>query len=224
MRLSVIIPTLNEEAAIGPALDALPPGLDVVIADGGSTDATVERAAARARIVPSCRGRSWQMNAGAAAARGDVLLFLHVDSRLPGHAVPRIAETVDQGFVGGGFLGRFDSDHWIFRFGYPFRDWRTRTLKEIYGDQGIFVRRDVFERMGGFRPIPILEDLDLVRRLRRLGGVRVIAEPIRMSARRYLRYGILRQHLKNFWIRHRYLSGADPWRLHGLYERYWERA
>lgn len=222
--VSVILPVMNEAASILDTLRALPSDVEKIVVDGGSTDATRDLAAREARVVTATRGRATQLNAGASLAGGDILLFLHADARLPRQGLTEIRRAIGDGCVGGGFLGRFDPDHWLFRFGYPLRDLRTRLLHEIYGDQGIFVRRDVFEALGGYRAIPIMEDYEFVQRLRRRGPLRVIPFPIRMSARRYLRTGILRQHLKNLWILFRYLAGVAPEKLSPSYERYWEVA
>ncbi|MBI2899740.1 MAG: TIGR04283 family arsenosugar biosynthesis glycosyltransferase [Planctomycetes bacterium] len=222
MRISVIVPTLNEEACIAASLAALPRAWEIIVVDGGSTDRTRERAAAFARVVESPRGRAVQLNAGAAAGTGDVLLFLHADARLPERGPEEIERAIRGGYVGGAFLGRFDSGHCGFRFAYPYRDWCTRFRFEIYGDQGIFARRDAFLALGGYRPIPIMEDLDFIRRLRRRGRPKVVPYPILMSARRYLRYGVIRQTFKNLVIRQRFLWGHDPRELEPIYDRYWE--
>lgn len=222
-RISVIIPVLNEEQSIMEALRALPPEVERIVVDGGSSDETVLRARHEAEVIEAPQGRACQLNAGARRASGDVLLFLHADTRLPKEGFREIERALDQGYVGGGFLGRFDSNHILFRLAYPVRDLRTRIFLEMYGDQGIFVRKDVFDALGGFPDMPIMEDYAFVQRLRKRGPVKVIPYPIRMSARRYLRYGIVRQTLKNLWILHRYLWGADPNELYRSYDRFWER-
>lgn len=222
MQISIVIPAVNEEGSIGSTLSMLPRDVQIIVVDGGSTDRTCEIARERAVVVHSPRSRALQLNLGARFASGEILLFLHADSRLPARGLNEIRKAIQQGYAGGGFIGRFDSNHFAFRFGYMFRDLRTRILRELYGDQGIFVRRDIFERLGGYRPMPIMEDFEFVRRLRRSGPVKIIPYPIVMSARRYLRYGIFKQHLKNLWIRQRYILGADPGRLYPTYDRYWE--
>lgn len=222
MRISVVLPTLNEAGALDAALRTLPEDVEAVVADGGSTDGTPARAVGRATVVDAPRGRARQLNAGARSAAGDVLLFLHVDTRLPSQAFAEIRRSIEAGCVGGAFLGRFDASHWSFRLAYPIRDLRVRLFHEIYGDQGIFVRRDVFEAMGGFREIPIMEDYEFVKRLRRRGRLRVIPYFARTSARRYLRHGVLRQHAKNISIWLRYLWGVDPAGLARSYDRFLE--
>jgi rSAM/selenodomain-associated transferase 2/rSAM/selenodomain-associated transferase 1 len=222
-RISVVIPALNEERGIADALHALPPDVERIVVDGGSTDKTVSSAKSGAVVIHAPRGRALQQNAGAREAKGDVLLFLHADTRLPKEGFREITRALDQGYVGGAFLGRFDSDHLLFRFAYPIRDLRARIFLEIYGDQGIFVRKDVFDELGGFPNQPIMEDYEFVQRVRKRGPFKVIPYPITMSARRYLRYGIIRQTLKNWWILYRYLCGTDTNELYRSYERFFGR-
>ena len=187
--LSVIIPTLNEARSIGRTLDALAKagrGVEVIVVDGGSTDGTAPLVRARGvRLLASERGRGAQMHAGAREARGRALLFLHADTLPPPDCAVRIAEALqDPRAVGGNFDVRFDGDSRAARFLtwlYP----RLRLLGLCYGDSGIFVRREAYERVGGFRPFPIFEDLDLVRRLRKLGRVARLPETVTTSSRRF---------------------------------------
>lgn len=194
MRLSVVIPTLNEAARIGARLDelaAMPEVAEVVVADGGSGDDTVRVASARpgVRIVAAPRGRASQQNAGAAQATGDVLLFLHADVSLPPEA-PGLAEEAlrDPGVVAGAFRT------WTVADAGPslltpllhLADLRSRYSRLPYGDQAIFVRAEAFRTVGGFPPQPLLEDLELSRRLRRLGRIRVLPASVRVSGRRFL--------------------------------------
>jgi rSAM/selenodomain-associated transferase 2 len=173
VNLSIIIPALNEARAIGETLDAaarVKGSTEVIVADGGSADGTVEVARGRgARVVTSARGRGAQMHAGAQASRGDVLWFLHADTHAPADAAECIARALeDPRAVGGNFRIRFDGAGRAARFLtwlYP----RLRLLGLAYGDSGIFVRRAAYERAGGFKPFPIFEDLDLLRALWRQG-------------------------------------------------------
>jgi rSAM/selenodomain-associated transferase 2 len=187
--LSVVIPTLDEATTIGATLDALGRvggHVEVIVADGGSGDGTPQIAAARgARVVAAPRSRGPQMHAGALAATADVLWFLHADTRPPEDAADRIAAALaDPGTVAGHFALRFDGDRraarlltWL----YP----RLRLLGLVYGDSGIFVRRGAYEQVGGFRPFPIFEDLDLLKRLRRLGRVARSPAVVITSSRRF---------------------------------------
>lgn len=187
--LSVIIPTLNEAHSIGRALDAVTAvaqGAEVIVVDGGSADATAEIARRRgARVITTARGRGPQMHAGACAASGDVLWFVHADTRPSAGCAARIEEALgDPSAVAGNFDVTFDGDTRAARFLtwlYP----RLRRLGLCYGDSAIFVRRDVYVRVGGFRAFPVFEDLDLVRRLRKAGRVAHLPERVTTSSRRF---------------------------------------
>src|SRR4051812_19423011 len=171
--LSIIIPTLDEAERIGALLDALagmPGHFEVLVVDGGSRDGTPEVARSRGAVVlvPG-RGRGTQMHAGAGLARGEVLWFLHADTIPPADALGRIAEALaDPAVVGGNFeliLSGTSRPARFLTWLYP----RLRRLGLAYGDSAFFVRRSAYEQTGGFRPLPIFEDLDLLRRLRRAG-------------------------------------------------------
>ena len=193
-RLSVIVPTLNEERRI-PAqlrrLAAMPGVHEVIVADGGSDDRTPDlvRAHGTARLVSAPRGRGPQMNAGAQAAAGDVLLFLHADVVLPRDAASLIGRAlVDERVVGGAFRIRTVADG---AQGWPARllwlaDLRSRYSRVPYGDQALFVRRDVFTALRGFASVPLFEDVDLSQRLRRVGRLRVVPASVEVSGRRFV--------------------------------------
>ncbi|MEE9275957.1 MAG: TIGR04283 family arsenosugar biosynthesis glycosyltransferase [bacterium] len=185
MKISIVIPVLNDADRLGVLLDALEGGREVVVADGGSRDDPAARAAGRARMVTSAPGRARQMNAGAAACGGDVLLFLHSDTRLPPGAFERIGEAMrDPGVAGGGFRHRFDGGGLFGRFISLSANARARGWGLFFGDQAIFVRREAFERLGGYGDLPLFEDWDLCRRMRRQGRMAFIPEPVTTSARR----------------------------------------
>jgi rSAM/selenodomain-associated transferase 2 len=187
--LSIIIPTLNEAHSIGATLDAVTDqghGAEVIVVDGGSADGTAEIARGRgASVIPSERGRGAQMHTGACAARGDALWFVHADTRPAAGCAARIAEALrDQSVVAGNFDVLFDGEARAARFLtwlYP----RLRRLGLCYGDSAIFVRRDAYKRVGGFRAFPVFEDLDLVRRLRKVGRVAHLTAPVTTSSRRF---------------------------------------
>lgn len=214
--ISVVVPTLNEAAVLGRTLAGLPPGFcEVVVADGGSTDATAEIARAHgARVTVAQAGRGPQMNAGAQAARGGVLVFLHADTALPADAAGRIAAALaDPRVVGGAFsLGIDSTDP---RLGAIARaaNLRTRLTGVPYGDQALFVRRGAFAAAGGFPAVPIMEDVALARALKRLGRVVLLPTRVRTSARRWEREGIVRTTLRNAALIGLYLLGVPPVRL-----------
>ncbi len=188
--LSVIIPTLNEAHSIGRTLDvvlgAAGDGVEVLVIDGGSTDGTVEIARGRGvKLLTSERGRGLQMHAGACAARGEALWFLHADTCPSYGCAARVVEALgDPSVVAGNFHVLFDGHARAARFLtwlYP----RLRLLGLCYGDSGIFVRRDAYERIGGFSAFTIFEDLDLVRRLRKVGRVAHLSAVVTTSSRRF---------------------------------------
>ena len=218
--LSVVIPTLNEERHISAALDsAASVDAEILVSDGGSTDRTVERARAHgARIVTGPRGRADQQNRGAAEARGEVLLFLHADTRLPDNYVAHIFETLmNRRVVLGAF--RFQTDvatpamRWI-AFG---TNLRAALLQLPYGDQGLFMARRAFEAGGGFPQAPIAEDLYLVRRMARGGRIVLAPAAVVTSGRRWRQLGPLRTTLINTIIALGCLAGIAPSRLAPLY-------
>ena len=185
----MVIPALDEEAALGATLDALARlhvPVEVIVVDGGSRDRTLDLARSRgARAFAAGRGRGVQMHAGAGEAAGDVLLFLHADTLLPADAVERIAEALsDPAVVGGHFRLRFDGPRLAARFLTALQP-LFGLMGLVYGDSGIFVRREEYERVGGFRPFPLFEDLDLVRRLRRRGRVVRVPATVIASSRRF---------------------------------------
>ncbi|MGH9846990.1 MAG: TIGR04283 family arsenosugar biosynthesis glycosyltransferase [Blastocatellia bacterium] len=189
MLISIIIPTFNEAATIrdlAASLAGLRGQFEVVVADGGSGDETVATAnQCGIRVIQSNRGRGRQMNAGARAATGGVLLFLHADTRLPADALERVeALFADPAVCGGNFSLIFDGRAWESRaltVIYPF----LRLGGMCYGDSAIFVRRDVFERLGGYRDYPIFEDCDFYRRLRRAGRFVRLPQCATTSSRRF---------------------------------------
>ncbi len=213
-----VLPVLNEAPGIVDALAALSSlracGAEVIVVDGGSTDGSAELAG---RAQTSCfaapRGRASQMNAGAAAAHADVLLFLHADTRLPEAAERHIALAIDAGR----HWGRFDvhiegSSAWL-PLVAALMNWRSRLTGIATGDQAIFVSRAVFDAAGGFPDIPLMEDIELSRRLLRNGRPACLAARVRTSGRRWEAHGVWRTILRMWWLRLRYALGADPRQL-----------
>lgn len=221
--MSVIIPTLNEADTIGATLERIASQADtpqIIVADGGSTDATetrVMQADPSATLIHAPRGRARQMNAGAAEASGSVLLFLHADTLLPDGALSMIHEALaDATVVGGCFRTTFDEarNPWM-------RLWQARLWMRwpgfAFGDRGLFVRRAAFNSIGGYPDQPIFEDLDMVRSIRQLGRFRFLDAAVVTSARRYQRHGALRQQLRNAALWLGWSAGVSPTRLKRFY-------
>lgn len=212
------MPVLDEAPGLAATLDALAPlrlaGVELVVVDGGSRDGTPAVAQPRAdRVVTSPRGRAAQMNAGARAATGDTLLFLHADTRLPEGAVDAIARALADGHA----WGRFDvtiegASRWL-PVVAAFMNARSRLTGIATGDQAIFVRRGVFEVAGGFPPIALMEDIAMSRALKRAGAPACLRERVVTSGRRWERHGPLRTILLMWRLRLAYFLGADPARL-----------
>ncbi len=232
--MSVIIPALNEEAALPGTLASLAlqpaePPLEVILADGGSTDRTIplfEATAARwvARgwtsrvVVVEPPGRAIQMNAGARVASGDPLLFLHADTHLPAGATNAITRALsDPAAAGGGFRLRYPESGWLLRLIGAWATARARLRHIHYGDQAMFFRRSAFEAAGGFPDMPLFEDLEIARALRRRGTIVTLPLPVDSSARRLLGGGVLRTGLQFALLRVRYGLGADAARLRAGY-------
>jgi rSAM/selenodomain-associated transferase 2 len=186
--VSVIIPTYAEESRIEALLQRLraqAPEGDLIVADGSSPDNTAALAAPFARVVPSPANRGAQLNRGARSARGDVLLFLHADVELPGGGLAAIERALaDSTVVGGNFTLEFTGGDLPSRVFTRIDRWRRR-FGIFYGDSGIFVRREVFDRLGGFREWPVLEDYEFARRLVRAGKTICLPQVIRVSSRRW---------------------------------------
>ena len=218
--ISVIIPTLNEADRIA-ATVAQVRGLgpcEIIVADGGSTDTTLDRAWEADRVLSTERGRGLQMNAGAAARSGDVLLFLHADCRLADGALEAItAALTDPRTVGGCFRQSIEADGWRYRVVESGNALRVRVLKWIYGDQALFVRRSTFEDLGGFRPVPLMEDLLFAKRLKRQGRVRLLDAYVQVSPRRWQQAGLIRQTIRNWTLIAALHLGVSPQRLAGFY-------
>lgn len=216
--LAIIIPVLDEAPRIGGLLRGLQEmrraGVEVIVADGGSQDGTPELAAGLAsRVVQAPRGRALQMNAGAAASRGDLLLFLHADTELPPGAARAIAAATSAGAQWGRFDVRIDGPHPLLRVVERMMNWRSRITGIATGDQAIFVRRELFDRVGGYPPLPLMEDIRLCELLNRLAPPACLRESVSTSGRRWEKNGVLRTVLLMWWLRAAFFLGADPARL-----------
>jgi rSAM/selenodomain-associated transferase 2 len=192
----------------------------VILVDGGSDDLTTQVAArfSDVRLLTSPRGRARQMNAGAHASRGDVLLFLHADTWLPDGALGAVTAVLeDSRVVGGRFDVRFDSPRAVFRMIAFFMNLRSRMSGISTGDQAIFVRRHVFEAMGGYPDLPLMEDVELSRRLKRRGRLAALPGCVTTSSRKWEREGALRTMVLMWVLRLLYMAGVPPARLHRWY-------
>ena len=223
-RISIIVPTLNEGDGIAAALAALAPlreqGHEVIVVDGGSGDGTPALARGAAdRVVSAPRGRASQMNAGAALARGEVLVFLHADTRLPENADARILHGLAaSGRAWGRFDARIDGESRLLPVIAFFMNLRSRATGIATGDQAIFVRRDAFERAGRFPPLELMEDIALSSSLKRISRPLCIAEKVVTSGRRWERRGIVRTVLLMWRLRLEFFFGAAPASLARLYD------
>jgi len=221
MNISVIVPVLNEEKTIATTLAALVTlaPYEIIIVDGGSMDQTRELAAQfQVKIISSERGRGQQMNRGAGAARGDVLLFLHADTRLPASAFSDISAALSEPcYLGGRFDVELAGEHWLLPLVGRMISYRSRISKVATGDQAIFVRRQVFERMRGFPDMPLMEDIAFCRTLKRLGDVACLRSRVVTSARRWEVDGVWRTIFRMWTIKLLYLVGVSPARLKQFY-------
>ena len=219
--VSVIIPALNEENALPTILAdliALQPH-EVIVVDGGSRDRTREISEQQgARVITGTAGRARQMNRGARQATGEILLFLHADTRLPRGAFAEIAAALkNPGCVGGRFDVDLDGNHWLLKIIGAMINSRSRITKVGTGDQAIFVRREVFVRMGGFPDIPLMEDIAFCRALKRLGGIACLRSKVRTSARRWEAEGVWRTVIKMWTLKLLYFAGVSPVTLKRFY-------
>jgi rSAM/selenodomain-associated transferase 2 len=221
MKISVVIPALNEERTIAASLRALMrlAPHEIIVVDGGSDDRTAEICASfGVRVLESDRGRARQMNFGARHASGEALLFLHADSRLPQTALADIAAALcDPRCLGGRFDVELEGSHPMLKIIAALINARSRATRVGTGDQAIFVRRPVFERLGGYPDIPLMEDIALCRALKRLGAVACLRSRVVTSARRWESDGVWRTILRMWVLKLLYLAGVPPARLKQFY-------
>ena len=221
MRVSVIIPALNEEKNIAATLRSILPlgPHEIIVVDGGSTDRTVALCRELGiSVLFSPRGRATQMNLGARQATGEALLFVHADTKLPSSALDDIdLALADSRIVGGRFDVRLEGKHWMLKRIGAMISLRSRISRVATGDQGIFVRRDVFAELGGYPELPLMEDIALSRALKRRGRLACLRSRVVTSARRWEADGIWRTIFKMWALKSLYLIGISPLRLKRYY-------
>ena len=221
MRISVILPALNEEMTIGASLQALlelAPD-EIIVVDGGSTDRTQQICTRlRVKVIPSNRGRARQMNMGASQASGDVLLFLHADTKLPASALSDITAALrDPNCPGGRFDVEIDGSHWMLKLVAVLINQRSRLTRVATGDQAIFVRRSVFQHIGGFQDVPLMEDIAFCRALKHIGPIACLRSRVITSGRRWESDGVWRTIFTMWMLKLCYLAGVSPQRLKKYY-------
>lgn len=227
--ISIIVPTYNEAAQIERTLQHLitlkEQPFEIIVTDGGSTDRTIAIASNYARVISSGKGKGLQLNTAAIQATGEILFFVHADMHVPPGALSAIEEHIYAiGYDGGGFLNVFSEHNEKIKQLGRIINFRIKKGEQpeqciFYGDNGIFVRKNVFERLHGFKEIPIMEDYDLSIRMRSKYKVGVIKEPkLILSPRRQLKDGFIRTHLKWFFIKKLYLLGMSPQKLAEWYK------
>ncbi|MEP6821269.1 MAG: TIGR04283 family arsenosugar biosynthesis glycosyltransferase [Chthoniobacterales bacterium] len=218
LMISIIIPTANEAQHLPKTLSAITlaggaVAHEVLVVDAGSADQTVEVTAQHgARVVPcQVRQRAAQMNLGATQARGDILLFLHGDTVLAAAALAKIEEALtNQQVVGGAFARRYDSSSWLLRLTCALAYLRGRLSGWFLGDQGIFVRTEVFQKLGGYQDVALFEDLDFSRRMRCFGRTVILRPAVTSAARRFETLGPGRRTMRDLLLTYRYLRGVSP--------------
>ena len=218
--ISIIIPVLNEAASIEAFLRALPAGAELVLVDGGSDDATVELATPFVhQIVHSDRGRAKQMNVGADIATGQVLVFLHADTSLPEYFLEEIDLFVNSEHLWGRFDVRLDSSKLVFRVIEAMMNMRSRLTAIATGDQTLFVQAETFHELGGYKDIPLMEDVEFSKRLKSYSHPFCSHHRVKTSARRWLKNGVVRTILLMWWLRLKYFFGVSPEKLATEYDR-----
>lgn len=220
--IAVIIPVLNEEQALPACLNSLDPKTsEIIVVDGGSTDHSREIAqASGAKVISTKSSRAVQMNSGASATTASILLFLHADTTLPKHYGKIVQRELNKPHVvAGAFKLRISDNDFFFRIISFFANLRSDWLNLPYGDQALFLKRETFNKLGGFTNYPLLEDLDLVRRLKTLGRITTVRESVVTSGRRWHTRGKLKVTLFNVWALLSFSLGNSPDKIAVWYKR-----
>lgn len=223
MRFSIIVPVLNEEAVLERQLAHLTEqcaqyDCEVLIVDGGSSDRTIAIAEHYGRVIRAPKGRATQMNAGAAVASGDVFIFLHADTQLPNTAFSVIAYALQSPrVVGGAFRLCFNCDEWPYKLVASITNLRSQVRTLFTGDQAYFVRSESFRAIGGYPELPLMEDLEIIKRLRAIGKVVLLPQFVTTSARRHEKIGLLRSVLFMWYLRTLYKFGVSSAQLQRMY-------
>lgn len=220
--VSVIIPTFNEEKNIEALLKSLKNinyPKEILVIDGGSTDKTREIASKYCKVYLSEKGRSNQLNLGAKLSQGDVLWFLHCDSKISKDSFIEIEKALKNNFIGGCFSLEFYDDNSLFlKYISKTSNMRAKYLKLIFGDQGMFVKKHIFNKINGFKVMPIMEDWEFSTRLKKKGKTILLKSPIKTSARRFQKSGRLKTHILMHKIKLLYILGTPPEKLAKLYK------
>ncbi len=221
--VSIIVPVLNEEKTIKENLENLTKiegNKEIIVVDGGSCDKTVDIAKKYAIVINSTRGRARQMNAGAKIAKGNILWFVHSDSKLDKNSILEMEQTIEEGYIGGCFkLYFYDLDTPFMKYVSNSSNRRAKYLKLIFGDQGIFMRKDIFEKLMGYKDMELMEDWELSRRIHKLGKMKVLDKKIGTSARRFKEGGQLKTLLLMHKIKILYVLGTPTDKLSKIYRQ-----
>ncbi len=228
-KCSIIVPVLNEQGQINSFIDKIKDQdfdgyFEIIIVDGDPRGGTINAIQDKNMIcIISPKGRGRQMNAGAAVAHGEILIFLHADTKLPGGALEKISRALeDQNYVGGAFDFRIDSDRLFLKYIAARASLRSRWNRIPYGDQAIFIRKKYFDQIGGFKEIPLMEDVDLMRRIKKDGKqIVILPDKVITSARRWESEGALYTTLRNQILVRLFYLGVSP---HRLAKYYWRRS
>lgn len=221
LRVSVIMPVLNEEGIIEDTIRSLnDPRLELIVVDGGSRDKTASIVSRyKARLIPSMPGRGRQMNHGARCSTKDILLFLHGDAKITEKGIDAMLKAMeDPLIIGGAFRLAIDSRSPCLFFVAFWANMRSIIFGLPYGDQGIFVRRSAFEEIGGYQDVPIMEDLEFIRRLKRRGKITIMRESVSVSSRRWDKEGPIYTTLRNLILTAFFLLGVSPKKLYKWYK------